>query len=298
LFHCAGRNSCTAQLRGAQQDNAVRASRLPGAAIGTVPAEVPGKGGIIMATLTFDHIPATPRRRAVGRPVRAVSAPQAVPLHAPPVATPPRRASPATGALVAAIVGLHAAAIYALSHGTPVAAPAAAPVPITIALAPPKVEPPPPPPPPKPQPKPLPHRTLAAAPSPAVQAPAAARDMAPAPAGADALPIAPAASEAAPAPAPPAEPVTEPRGYAGYLRNPAPDYPLAAQKRGLEGKVVLKVHVLASGQPDNITVAASSGHQILDDAAVRAVQQWAFAPARRGQTAIDGWVQVPLNFKI
>jgi periplasmic protein TonB len=92
--------------------------------------------------------------------------------------------------------------------------------------------------------------------------------------------------------------VTEPRGYAGYLRNPAPDYPLAAQKRGLEGKVTLKVHVLASGQPESVAVATSSGHQILDDAAIKAVQQWAFAPARRGQTPIDGWVHVPLNFRI
>jgi protein TonB len=118
---------------------------------------------------------------------------------------------------------------------------------------------------------------------------------------ADTVQVARAPVEAAPeAPPPPKveEPVTEPKGYAGYLRNPAPDYPPAAQKRGLEGKVVLKVHVLASGQPDNVTVAKSSGHQILDDAALKAVTQWAFAPARRGQTPIDGWVQVPLTFKI
>ena len=83
-----------------------------------------------------------------------------------------------------------------------------------------------------------------------------------------------------------------------YLRNPAPEYPLAAQKRGLEGQVVLKVHVLASGSPDKVTVAKSSGHAILDEAAIKAVLQWAFAPARRGSTPIDGWVQVPLNFKI
>ena len=58
------------------------------------------------------------------------------------------------------------------------------------------------------------------------------------------------------------------------------------------------MHVLASGQPDSVTVAKSSGYQILDEAALKAVMQWAFAPARRGQAAIDGWVQVPLSFKI
>lgn len=252
-----------------------------------------------MATLTFDHIAAAPRRPAARKPLRAKPAPQAVPLQAPLSEAPPRRTSPATVALVGAIVGLHAFAIYSLSHAPRVVTPAAAPVPITIALAPPKVEPPPPPPPPKPLPKPVPHPKLAAPAAAPVHAPAAPLVASDAPlvaASADTVQVA----QAAPAPAPPAaaEPVTEPRGYAGYLRNPAPDYPLAAQKRGLEGKVILKVHVLASGQPNNITVATSSGHQVLDDAAVKAVQQWAFAPARRGQTPIDGTVLVPLNFKI
>ena len=108
---------------------------------------------------------------------------------------------------------------------------------------------------------------------------------------------APPVAQAAPTPAV-VEKVTEPRGYAGYLHNPAPAYPPAAQKRGLEGRVVLKVHVLPTGQPDSVTVAHSSGHAILDEAALKAVMQWAFEPARRGQTAIDGWVQVPLSFKI
>ncbi|HVK56295.1 MAG TPA: energy transducer TonB [Burkholderiales bacterium] len=104
-----------------------------------------------------------------------------------------------------------------------------------------------------------------------------------------------------PTPAPvaaPVEQVTEPRGYAGYRSNPAPSYPSAAQKRGLQGQVVLKVHILASGQPDNIDVAKSSGHAILDEAAVKAVATWVFDPAKRGQTPIDGWVRVPLIFKL
>jgi len=103
---------------------------------------------------------------------------------------------------------------------------------------------------------------------------------------------------APPAPAPVPEPVTEPKGYAGYLNNPAPSYPPAAQRQRLQGKVILKIHVLASGQPDNVTVAKSSGYDILDDAAVKAVTGWVFDPAKRGQTAVDGWVNVPINFKL
>ena len=36
----------------------------------------------------------------------------------------------------------------------------------------------------------------------------------------------------------------------------------------------------------------------LDQAAAEAVRRWRFDPARRGQTPIDGWVTVPLNFKL
>ncbi len=92
--------------------------------------------------------------------------------------------------------------------------------------------------------------------------------------------------------------MTEPRGFAGYKNNPAPDYPAQAQDRGMQGQVILKVHVLASGHADNVTVAKSSGFRILDDAAVKAVLAWSFDPAKRGQTPIDGWVKVPLNFKL
>jgi len=114
---------------------------------------------------------------------------------------------------------------------------------------------------------------------------------------AQAAPPAPVAAAPAPPPPPP-EPVTEPRGYAGYKNNPPPEYPSLAQDRGLQGQVILKVRVLASGKPDSVTVDKSSGHKILDDAAIKAVAAWTFDPARRGQTAIDGWVKVPLNFKL
>lgn len=110
-------------------------------------------------------------------------------------------------------------------------------------------------------------------------------------------PPTPAPVAAPPAPRAP-EPVTEPRGFADYRNNPAPDYPALAQDRGLQGQVVLKVQVLATGKPATINVEKSSGHKILDDAAVKAVQGWAFEPARRGQTPIDGWVKVLLNFKL
>ncbi len=106
------------------------------------------------------------------------------------------------------------------------------------------------------------------------------------------------AAPPAPPPPPPVEKVTEPRGGAGYLNNPAPVYPDIAMERGWEGKVLLKVHVLASGEPDNVSVSKTSGQKILDDEAVRTVKKWSFAPATRGTTPIDGWVTVPISFKL
>ena len=92
--------------------------------------------------------------------------------------------------------------------------------------------------------------------------------------------------------------VTAPSFGAAYLHNPAPPYPALAQQRGWQGTVLLKVHVLASGRADHVSVASSSGHDSLDDAASEAIANWSFVPARRGEQAIDGWVQVPIEFKL
>ncbi|QLL13753.1 energy transducer TonB [Pseudomonas chlororaphis] len=165
----------------------------------------------------------------------------------------------------------------------------------------PVVEPPPPvedelavkPPPPKPiskpklqtKPKPLPKPEPKPAPKPVQQQP---------------VPPQPAAPVAAPAPpAPPAPaPVTPASANAAYLKNPAPEYPSLAQRRGWEGTVLLRVHVLASGKPGEIQIQKSSGRQQLDDAALSAVKRWSFVPAKQGDVAQDGWVSVPIDFKI
>ena len=94
------------------------------------------------------------------------------------------------------------------------------------------------------------------------------------------------------------EPVTEPTGYAGYLNNPAPVYPKAAQRLGMQGRVLLRVRVLASGQVGALEVKQGSGRELLDEAALAAVKNWTFAPAKRGSIAIDAWALVPIEFKL
>ena len=110
-------------------------------------------------------------------------------------------------------------------------------------------------------------------------------------------PPAPARAAPPPPPAPVVEKVTPPSAGAGYLHNPAPEYPEIAEEEGWSGRVLLKVHVLASGRPDSVSVQKSSGHDVLDQAAVRTVRgSWHFAPAMRGNTPTDGWVSVPITF--
>ncbi|MGE4170214.1 MAG: TonB family protein [Candidatus Margulisiibacteriota bacterium] len=83
-----------------------------------------------------------------------------------------------------------------------------------------------------------------------------------------------------------------------YLENPAPSYPAAARRRGLEGLVLLQVDVNTSGRATSVSLKKSSGHGILDEAAIRAVKTWIFKPAMRGRTPIDCTVDVPIRFQL
>lgn len=96
--------------------------------------------------------------------------------------------------------------------------------------------------------------------------------------------------------APDEHPVQEARPL--YRENPSPKYPLSARRRGLAGKVVLDVLVDRTGRVGNVTVAESSGHGILDRAALSAVKDWLFEPGSRGGIAVDTQVLVPIQFRL
>jgi protein TonB len=147
----------------------------------------------------------------------------------------------------------------------------------------------------KPAPKPLPRLKPPVKPAPKPLAKPQAKPLEQPPA-----PAAPPQPVAAPTPpAPPApQPVTPASASAGYLHNPAPEYPSLAMRRGWEGTVLLRVHVLATGKPGDIQIQKSSGRDQLDDAAQAAVKRWSFVPARQGNEPVDGWVSVPIDFKI
>lgn len=138
------------------------------------------------------------------------------------------------------------------------------------------------------------------------QAEAKPRAVLPAPAVAEtAAAPAPVASEAprvavesrAP-PAPAEAPATPPLFNAAYLRNPAPVYPAIARRSGDQGTVMLKVLVNPQGAPVRVELDQSSGSRPLDSAALDAVRNWRFVPARRGERNIEDWVRVPIVFRL
>jgi protein TonB len=85
---------------------------------------------------------------------------------------------------------------------------------------------------------------------------------------------------------------------ARLLHNYPPQYPLPARQARLEGSVLLRLHVSASGQVERVEIIATSGHEILDGAAVQAVRQWRFEPARRNGQSIATVVRQPVHFTL
>jgi protein TonB len=99
-----------------------------------------------------------------------------------------------------------------------------------------------------------------------------------------------------PVTAPPSLSDREPDYRAAYLNNPVPAYPMVARRMGWQGRVVLNVEVLASGLPGQVKLHQSSGHDVLDNAALQAVRGWRFVAARHGGQVVSKWFLVPIPF--
>lgn len=147
--------------------------------------------------------------------------------------------------------------------------------------------------------RPIPH----SAPKPAAAAILVAASSATAMASAPVAPAAvtPATVEpvATTATAPTAPPALEPARFdADYLNNPAPAYPMLSRRQGETGKVLLLVQVSAHGSAAQVEIKQGSGFPRLDQAALNAVRQWRFVPARRGDAAVAASVVVPITFRL
>lgn len=82
------------------------------------------------------------------------------------------------------------------------------------------------------------------------------------------------------------------------IRKVPPVYPDFAKKSGIQGDVWLEVEVFADGSVGAIEVKQSlmSGPGGLDEAAIKAVRQWEFSPAKSGGKPVACWVTFPVGF--
>lgn len=85
---------------------------------------------------------------------------------------------------------------------------------------------------------------------------------------------------------------------AAYLNNPRPPYPFAAVRQGAEGRVLLSAEVLPDGRAGRVSLEKSSGHALLDAAALNTVRAWRFTPARKGGVATTQTVSIPIDFTL
>lgn len=92
--------------------------------------------------------------------------------------------------------------------------------------------------------------------------------------------------------------VEPPKFGAAYLHNPPPQYPMVSRRIGEEGRVLLRVLVSEKGDAKQVEIENGSGSTRLDKAAMDAVKNWRFIPAKRNNEPISAFVIVPIQFSL
>lgn len=84
------------------------------------------------------------------------------------------------------------------------------------------------------------------------------------------------------------------------IKRVPPVYPEFQKKMGIEGSVHLNVEVFANGKVGAVEVLQSlmAGPGGLDEAAIKAVRQWEFNPAKSGGQPVGCWVTFPITFSL
>jgi protein TonB len=77
-----------------------------------------------------------------------------------------------------------------------------------------------------------------------------------------------------------------------------PRYPMASVRAREQGIVTLRVLVDASGLPQRVEIARSSGHARLDTAAKESIEHARFRPVVQNGIAIPAWGIVPIAFRL
>ena len=74
-------------------------------------------------------------------------------------------------------------------------------------------------------------------------------------------------------------------------------YPARLWREGVEGEVLLRVHITASGDVDSVRLERSSGQAELDRLALEGASELKYHPARQGDRGVAVWAMLPVRFE-
>lgn len=83
-----------------------------------------------------------------------------------------------------------------------------------------------------------------------------------------------------------------------YLQGSRPAYPQAARKARWEGSVVVRLLIDTNGSVASVTVRQGSGYDVLDQAAVQAVKNWRFSPAKEQGVPVTSFYDARVRFSL
>lgn len=84
----------------------------------------------------------------------------------------------------------------------------------------------------------------------------------------------------------------------GIIEYKQPVYPEEMRKRGIEGRVILKILIDTVGKVIKIRIEESSGYKQFDKVAKETVLGWQFKPTRKDGKKVESWILVPIRFKL
>lgn len=111
-------------------------------------------------------------------------------------------------------------------------------------------------------------------------------------------PVRPPSAAAAAAPPPDSSLGVEADESPSFAGNRPPKYPELARRNRWEGVVLLELTVDEEGRVAHVRVVESSGHPVLDAAAVAAIRQWQGRPARRAGRPVATQERLPVRFRL
>ncbi len=74
-------------------------------------------------------------------------------------------------------------------------------------------------------------------------------------------------------------------------------YPDMARSNGIEGQVLVAALISESGAVET-TQVLDSDNEMLNDAAVKAVRETTFTPAKQNGQPVRVWVRIPITFRL